>query len=403
MIFSLVAMVLFVIVGGAMDFRGAQSREVSLQTVLDTALLSAVSQDVEWEEMPNLAQKYFDSRIDEYSENDLKYDLNLSVNTEERLLSAVLTGSIASNALKLTGINRLDLFVDSAATLGGSSIREPLCFMAMHPTRKHTLELKDSVDVFAPDCHIYGNSDHPYDVVDPHKKTNHLTGKSVQAIGYGHHYLENVTPPLEYAPELIPAPLPDMNIPGPGGCTAQSGKYNGGKHVLNPGTFCGGLQLVGNTTADLKPGVYHITGGNLNLVNSELTGAGVTLILGPNVRLNWTNSRIVLSAPDDTDLTKDIRAGIAIIGARQALTHSINRSFVDIHGLVYMLDGTFEWTNAGNELPVHKWTAWIIEGVTWRGSGTIYYNFKPEESLIPYPGALSNIIPRPGEAPHLIK
>ncbi|MBL4758684.1 MAG: hypothetical protein JKY32_13940 [Rhizobiales bacterium] len=40
--------------------------------------------------------------------------------------------------------------------------------MAMHPTRKHTLELKDSVSVIAPDCNLFGNSDYPWDVVDPH-------------------------------------------------------------------------------------------------------------------------------------------------------------------------------------------------------------------------------------------
>ncbi len=77
----------------------------------------------------------------------------------------------------------------------------------MHPSRKHTLELKDSVSVYAPDCNIYGNSDHVDDVVDPHTPDNYLTGKTVQAVGYGHHYLQNVKPPLEHAPEILKDPL----------------------------------------------------------------------------------------------------------------------------------------------------------------------------------------------------
>ncbi len=56
--------------------------------------------------------------------------------------------------------------------------------------------------------------------------------------------------------------------------------------------------------------------------------------------------------------------------------------------------GAFDWTNTGTPTITAKWTAWIIDGVTWDGSGTIKINFDIGSSDIPFRGALRSVIPR---------
>ncbi len=48
-----------------------------------------------------------------------------------------------------------------------------------------------------------------------------------------------------------------------------------------------------------------------------------------------------------------------------------------------------------------KWTVWIVDGITWKGDGTIYINFDIKDEEVPYPGDLRYVIPRPS-TPRLV-
>ena len=163
---------------------------------------------------------------------------------------------VEAGLLGLFGMEKLSVQVEAIANRQGVN-RVPICFMAMHPTRKHTLELKKSVSLYGPDCNIYGNSNHPYDVVDPHTPENFVVSASIQAIGYGHHYLENLTPPLVKAEELIPDPYATLTLPK-GACESdkQSVSISSGKTQLDPGIYCGGFEVSGGAEVTLNPGVY---------------------------------------------------------------------------------------------------------------------------------------------------
>jgi hypothetical protein len=80
---------------------------------------------------------------------------------------------------------------------------------------------------------------------------------------------------------------------------------------------------------------------------------------------------------------------------RQPVNHFFDSSTIDLYGVVYLLNGTIDWKNAGTPKISANWTAWIIDGVTWRGSGLITINFNVRQNLIPYPPELM-VIPRPG-------
>jgi hypothetical protein len=307
------------------------------------------------------------------------------------VLVGTATSNVPASFLKL--INRPTLAVGAESKGTAVATRETACVMAMHPTRKHTMELDGSVSVIGPACNFYGNSTNPDDVVDPHNATNYLTGKSVQANGYGHHYIENVTPPLEHAPEVLSDPLAARAIPATTmPCTATNKTINNTTLTLDPGTYCSGLSITGSTVT-LKPGVYFITTDKFLVKNSTVTGDGVTIILPDNhAVINWDTATMRLKAPTTGSL-----AGIVFMGQRVDASNTIKKGTVDLEGVVYLPQGDFKWTNTGTPSITAKWSAWIVDGFSWDGDGTINFNFDYQTG-VPYPDELRRVVPRPGSA-----
>jgi hypothetical protein len=386
-LFAAAAIPLIALGGGAADYSRAAREQQLLQEALDAATLAGVIGDKTDEEELAVAEAYFlANHPNNWEVSRISFEHN-----GEHLVGST-TASIDTRFLRVIGMPYFTVSVSSVATQ--EMVREPACVMAMHPTRKHTLELKDSVSVMGHNCNFYGNSSNPDDVVDPHNPQNYLTGRSVQAIGYGHHYLENVTPPLEHAPELLSDPLASMPIPPAGSCLFTGKQIIGGTHTLSPGTYCSGLGIKSNATVELSPGTYIITGDKFEIENSTVTGTGVTIVLDDkDATLFWKNSTIRLSGP-----TAESEKGMVMIGQRVDATHELEKSTIDLEGVVYVPNGAFEWQNVGTPALKTKWTAWIVDGFTWSGSGTIPMPFNPDDSDVPYPKELTDMIPRPGTA-----
>jgi len=384
--FSLAIVPVLAGVGASVDYARAWRVDMQLQNATDAAALAAASitafQREKGVTSESLARKMFAATYSGPTGT-------LTYSETGGIYRVAVTAQLPTTIMGLVGVQSVEVGARSAAV--ADTLLQPACFMAMHPSRKHTLELKGTVSVYAPECHIYGNSNDEDDVVDPHNPQNFLTGKSVQAVGYGHHYIQNVTPPLEYAPKKLDDPLAAMSIPTDTSCTFKSRKISGQTITIDPGVYCAGLTIDKGSNVTFKPGSYFIDGGRFKLNKATVTGQGVTIILADNNSLiDWEDSTIRLSAPKTGPL-----AGIVITGIRYPTKHVMEDSTVDLHGVVYLPKGAFDWTNNGTPTITAKWTAWIIDGVTWDGNGTIKINFDRAGSDIPFPGALNSVIPRP--------
>lgn len=397
-LFAIGIVALVGIAGSAVDYSLTAWRKAKLQEALDAAVLAGVSDRGDAEKLSGvdggltkgqrieIAQVFFDG-----NKSSLPNVENVSFLYEGDNLVGRASIKVDTYLLRVVGFKKLD--VNILASAASAVTREPLCFMAMHPTRKHTLELKGSVSVIAPECNIYGNSEHEDDVVDPHTPQNFLVGKSVQAVGYGHHFIANVTPPLEHAPELIPDPLSGLALPVATACDFTNMVVDGTSTALNPGTYCGGLAINNGAVVTLNPGLYVISGDTFEMNGSEVAGSDVTVALADtNVKLDLQNSILRWSAPKT-----GAYAGMALIGTRDPVDHVFQDSTIDLHGVIYLLQGAIQWTNSGTPAIDALWSAWIVDGVSWDGDGAIHYNFNLAGSDVPYPPEM-RVIPRPGSA-----
>jgi hypothetical protein len=123
--------------------------------------------------------------------------------------------------------------------------------------------------------------------------------------------LTSCAAPMEEMPQALDpyASLPEPPTAGP--CTSVP---NGNPHVpktLNPGRYCGGMDLSGTVT--LTPGVYVIDDGDFRInANAVVSGAGVTFFLTNGAEVHFNGSaQINLSAP-----TSGTYAGVLMYGDR---------------------------------------------------------------------------------------
>ncbi len=406
---ALMAPVLIGVAGMAVDYGNAYKDKSSLQNALDAAVLAAMAKSYDAEKQIAIAEEFFfgNSVLQSGIIRDVSF-----VHNDPKTITGVVTASTETSLLKVINRNSIDYSV-TATAIQGPQTGHPVCIMAMHPIRKHTLELHDSVSINGPDCHIYGNSSHYDDVVDPHSPENFVYSASIQAVGYGHHYIQNLHPPLQRVVEVIKDPFLSKSIPRAVSCDFKNFKISGQTVViasqgpgykeashkpeigadsitLKPGNYCAGMNITKGAKIKLNPGLYILAGGEFAVEDSEMTGDGVTIVFSDrHVEMDISNSVLRLAAPENGTY-----GSFVMMGVRENTSHTFDNSTLDMYGIVYLPNGDIDWTSTGTPDITAEWTSWIADGFSWKGDGTINFPYNTSGSRIPHIPAL-NVIPRP--------
>ncbi len=107
-----------------------------------------------------------------------------------------------------------------------------------------------------------------------------LTGSSVAVTG-GVTGGGTITPAAKTGVAPAPNPLSSIQMPTVGACTYAAKLNVSGTQTLNPGVYCGGIEVsLAANKAILNPGTYIIAGGGLTVTRgAQIAGNGVTIIL----------------------------------------------------------------------------------------------------------------------------
>lgn len=152
---------------------------------------------------------------------------------------------------------------------------EPLCLLALNKKQPESLKVFGNAVLSAPNCVAMVNSSARQAIRQFGQKadiTTLRTGVTGGSAG------KNIKP----APNVDVAPVPDpygqLPLPKVGSCELLTGKLAKDSFVLNPGTYCGGLNINPGATVNLLPGVYIMKDGALSIgANSILNGENVTI------------------------------------------------------------------------------------------------------------------------------
>jgi Flp pilus assembly protein TadG len=206
------------------------------------------------------------------------------------------------------------LVLPQAPTATGRAVAVPggpgtMCVMALDTSGKlavESVDLDGGATVTLTTCDLYNNSGNS-DSTDV-SGNSALTARNIYLSGsyqVGGSGAMTALQRLETYQTAMPDPYSYLEPPTYSGCDQNNYKLNASKtDTINPGVYCGGIDVEGGATLTLKAGTYILDRGSLTIKgNATVTGSGVTIFLGSSTGANFGSitinggATVTLSAP----------------------------------------------------------------------------------------------------------
>jgi Flp pilus assembly protein TadG len=337
------APVLIIAAGVVIDYGNASRDKAVMQAAADATAIAAVK------ELTNghLSEKRLAEVVNGFARQQLEANglhsdngVTARIINDGRSVEVRISRPLRSAFPGLLPASTGGLAANATATAVGN---QKICVVALDTASIETISMKSNSWLTAQDCNVYSNSRSAAGI-----KTDsgiRLTARLICSSGGYSGAGQFVARKLVDCP-TVQDPLAMRPAPAVEGCKATNLSVidkgsNQARHVLSPGTYCGGLFIGGNSSVKLEPGTYVIKDGPLVVdSNADVRGDGVGFYLtGDKTVFQFlSNARVVLDAPTNGPL-----AGLLFFEDRAAKAdreHVIKSNFVsNLTGTIYLPRG----------------------------------------------------------------
>ncbi len=265
-----------------------------------------------------------------------------------------------------SGVFHLAAFDISAAAVAKLQAADNACLLALDSSNDAgAVTLNGNVNVQFGNCVMASNSSNPSDAILINGNAT-FDGKSIVTVGnYETNGDVSVTLAQPAVTDSTPVadPFANLNISSPTGCDYNGTQNYNSSAVLQPGTYCGGINVNGSATVTLEPGTYYIDGGNL-IFNGNSTvqcdcatpGSGVTFVF-TNQGGNGQTGTVTMNG----DVTMNL----------QAPTDTSNPSAYPYPGMLFAQDRNGE---QGQNATFNGNVNSVLEGAMYFPNGDVVLN-----------------------------
>ncbi len=400
-------------IGGAVDFGNAYRTKQKIQFAADAAVLAAAA-------MPSgtAAQARETRALALFNANTAGLSgVTPTATANGNSISLSAQGSVNTSFLKIANIDTLKVSGSSSGSVSyttstsntttGTTVNGKLCLLALDPDAANGMISQGTPNINYVDCWAHTNST---------SATAIAGGGSAQVVGQGHSAVGGVEasanavysptptggrgvvadpfasvsaytlPHSSYQPTFTPPPIPSA-------CKASGLNLKKNTFTLEPGRYCGGINMQAQATVHLQPGVYIIDSGIFNVqAGSTITGTDVLLyFVGTSARFTVIGGGTVnlkgrTSGPDDLK-------GFLFIAhpdAWRGLTSNIQGggSFT-MEGMIYAPTQNVLITGNGDANGSSNFFAIVAKSFEFRGNGI--YRFKPWNSASNMPDLMPTL------------
>ncbi|HVY87222.1 MAG TPA: pilus assembly protein TadG-related protein [Hyphomonadaceae bacterium] len=393
MVLGIMAVTVFII-GGIVDFMSLENQKQTLQSVADHAAIAAAQELT--------VAKGSNDRVSSVA----KTFVNAQYTAKPHVTSAMIVEGGKAVEVDIQaepqtyfpgpiarGVKVIK--AKSTAEIAGGGY---VCMIGLDETAPSTLDMSDKARVTAQKCAIYSNSTNKASL-NLHSLAR-VKADLVCVAGGVAGAKSAVTPnaPIEDCPALLD-PLRDRPEPNVGllKCdhlltvliTGLSG------HVtLDPGVYCGGINVTLNGNVTLKPGVYILNNGPLTVetggkLEGENVGFYLTGALGLSTIQFGPSSTISLTAPKTGDM-----AGMLFFEDRRVLLKAPHRIASDnarkLVGTIYLPNNQLTIDSKHPIADQSDYTVIIAKKFVMQDGPELVLNTDYEHSPIPVPDGVGN-------------
>ena len=290
MMFTLSLVPSLMVVGGAVDYGKALAEKARLQAAADAATVAGASPvGIDASERHSIALKVFTANV-------RSANLNPSISASSNEVSVDVSTSVKTPFLAFANIPSLTTVAYSKAygndTVVSSNNAGKLCLLALDPSSDDGIHLQGDNHVNYLNCWSHTNSTKPTAI--------NANGNNAKANGAGHCAVGGYTQTHD---TFSPTPKTGcLNVPDPFAdvgayevsayspkftpptkvytCKANNLNLKKGTFTLDPGRYCGGINIQAHATVTFNEGIYYIDNGVLNVQSgSSVTGDNVVFYL----------------------------------------------------------------------------------------------------------------------------
>ncbi len=268
---------------------------------------------------------------------------------------------------------------------------DKICVLALDETTSGAIALSMDAKLTANGCGVYSNSTSSTGLAS--YKNSLIEASLICSVGGAGGGTSNFTPAVTTDCPPIPDPLADRQPPPVGLCDYTDFEVLTGTTTLNPGTYCGGLLVTGDSIVTLAPGIYVIKDGPLSITKTaSVTGEHVGFyLLGTDSKFVFANTASVeLSAPKD-----GLLAGLLFFEDRNAplgrLHDIVSENARKLVGTIYLPRGIL---NVSSKKPVadqSAYTAIVAQEIHLNRYPQLVLNTDYNLTDVPVPSGLSGV------------
>lgn len=263
------------------------------------------------------------------------------------------------------------------------------CVVGLSPILPPGVQLWSNASLKANGCDVYSNTELPTGLVVGDNATLQAELICVSG-GYVAASPRSVQPQPTTDCPAFEDPLADRQPPMVGGCDHIATIILSQNRTLNPGVYCGGLTIAGNSRVKLNPGVYIIRDGLFKVADSatlvgENTGFFLTGL--ETVMYFDSGSTIDLTAPKDGPL-----AGVLFYEDPKSPPLRVHRigsnKARNLLGTIYLPVGILLVDSNAPVADRSDYTAIVVRSLELREGPNLVLNSDYENSDVPVPEGL---------------
>lgn len=333
-------------VGTSIDYSRASSARTAMQAATDATVLALAGQPGSGGDVAALAHSHFSSLFSRQYVQIATIAATASSAGSQYTVTVSASGSVKTMLLGVLGISVVNIDVKSTA----ASVSDGLgCILTLNKSASSAFSGQGSSAVALKGCSLYDNSTSSAALsVDGSAKVSALSVGVVGGVAPGSYGL-TADYGIRTGIRPVVDPYKDVEPPSFGACTESNFKTN--KSVtLDPGVYCGGIDIHSGATVTLNPGIYYLDGGELNVNGgAALIGTGVTLVFTSKNENNWAtasingNATVDLSPPGHGPT-----AGIVMFGNRNIPNGTVFKlnggAYQNLAGAIYLPSATINFS-----------------------------------------------------------
>lgn len=282
-------------VGAAVDFSSAHSVKTALQGALDASALTIIKTAASQTEGDLTASARNYAQANFHRANAENLVISASYDKTTSLLTLNGSADVPTAFMGVFGKSKINVAAISKASLDGSTTWA-VCVLITEPTDNHTLKAVNKAKVDFTNCMVQVNTAN-WDAVEAHDIAYIRSKKGVNCFTGDIHF-GDITPPKEPTCTMLSDPFASYVIPTKP-CDFTNLVVNTNKK-LDPGTYCGGININGTATVTFSAGVYYIQNGDFAVLGSaSVIAEGVTFLLsGASTNVNIKTTGTLTLSPD---------------------------------------------------------------------------------------------------------